>query len=72
MAKWGDYMLEAAARLNRPLDSMTFYKQQLLDVGFTNVTQSLYKWPTNSWPKERKFKEIGTWLLSSRTMGLGL
>ncbi|XP_044716440.1 methyltransferase domain-containing protein [Hirsutella rhossiliensis] len=61
VAKWGDYMLEAAAKLNRPLDSMTFYKQQLLDVGFTNVTQSLYKWPTNSWPKERKFKEIGIW-----------
>lgn len=53
-------MLEAAAKLNRPLDSMTYYKQQLMDVGFTNVTESLYKWPTNSWPKDRKFKEIGT------------
>ncbi|PHH74341.1 hypothetical protein CDD83_4581 [Cordyceps sp. RAO-2017] len=61
VAKWGDYMLEAAAKLNRPLDSMTFYKQQLEAVGFSNVTQNLYKWPTNSWPKDPKFKELGMW-----------
>ncbi|KJZ77674.1 hypothetical protein HIM_02851 [Hirsutella minnesotensis 3608] len=60
-AKWGDYMLEAAAKLNRPLDSMTHYKSQLQDAGFVNVTQSLYKWPTNSWPKEARFKELGMW-----------
>ncbi|PHH58618.1 hypothetical protein CDD82_2826 [Ophiocordyceps australis] len=60
-AKWGDYMIEAAAVLNRPLDSMTRYKQQLLDAGFTNVTQCLYKWPTNSWPRDPKYKELGMW-----------
>lgn len=58
-ARWGDLMLEAAAKLSRPLDSMTFYKQQLAEVGFTNVTQVLYKWPTNSWPRDARHKEIG-------------
>ncbi|PHH60645.1 hypothetical protein CDD81_1396 [Ophiocordyceps australis] len=60
-AKWGDHMIEAAAMLNRPLDSMTHYKEQLLDAGFINVTQCLYKWPTNSWPRDPKYKEIGMW-----------
>ncbi|PFH61478.1 hypothetical protein XA68_17309 [Ophiocordyceps unilateralis] len=60
-AKWGEYMLEAAAKLNRPLDSMTYYKQQLEDAGFTNVTQILYKWPTTSWPRDPRFKELGMW-----------
>lgn len=59
-ARWGDFMLQAAERLGRPLDSMTFYRKQMLDAGFTNVTERLLKWPTNSWPKDPKFKELGT------------
>jgi hypothetical protein len=58
-SKWGDYMLEAAARWGRPLDSPLRYKQQMLDAGFTNVVETIYKWPSNAWPKDKKFKELG-------------
>lgn len=58
-AKWGDLMLEAAAKWNRPLDSPKFYKEQLAAAGFTNVHQTIYKWPSSPWPKDPKFKELG-------------
>ncbi|KAL3956729.1 hypothetical protein ACCO45_009575 [Purpureocillium lilacinum] len=70
MAQWGDLMLEAAAKLNRPLDSMTFYRQQLADIGFTNVTEHVFKWPTNSWPRDSRHKELGMWTFENLGNGL--
>ncbi|PNH52362.1 hypothetical protein VD0003_g4944 [Verticillium dahliae] len=60
-AQWGRYMLEAAAKFGRPLDSALFLKQQLADAGFTHIVETIYKWPSNSWPKDPKFKELGMW-----------
>ncbi|KAK2589589.1 hypothetical protein QQS21_012732 [Conoideocrella luteorostrata] len=60
-SKWGDLMLEAAARLNRPLDSCKRLQQQMQDAGFTNIVETIYKWPSNPWPRDRKFKEMGKW-----------
>ncbi|KAJ6442297.1 methyltransferase domain-containing protein [Purpureocillium lavendulum] len=70
VAQWGDLMLEAAAKLNRPLDSMTFYRQQLIDIGYTNVTERVFKWPTNSWPRDARHKELGMWTLENLGNGL--
>lgn len=63
-------MLEAAAKLQRPLDRLSIYKQQLQDLGFTNVTQVKYKWPTNSWPRDPRHKELGMLLASQRIRNL--
>jgi hypothetical protein len=57
--KWTDFVLEAASNLGRPLDSAKNYKQQLIDAGFENVTQVMYKWPQNHWTKDKKLKELG-------------
>lgn len=27
--------------------------------GFVDVFETVYKWPTNKWPKDKKFKELG-------------
>ncbi|KAM0235101.1 hypothetical protein ACHAPO_005895 [Fusarium lateritium] len=60
-ARWGDLMLEAADKFGAHLDSCTRYKQQLLDAGFVDVVETIYKWPTNPWPRDPKFKEMGLW-----------
>lgn len=52
-------MLEAAAIWKRPLDSCKFYKEQLAEAGFTNIEEKIYKWPSNPWPKDPKYKELG-------------
>ena len=57
--KWCKFMLEAAKKFERPLDSPLFYKEQLAAAGFTNISETVYKWPTNTWPKDQKFKDMG-------------
>jgi hypothetical protein len=33
----------------------------LTKAGFEDVTEAKFKWPTNSWPKDSKYKELGLW-----------
>ncbi|KAK3196433.1 hypothetical protein K4F52_000315 [Lecanicillium sp. MT-2017a] len=57
--KWADAMLDSTARINRFADSGIHYKQQMIDAGFINVTEVVYKWPTNTWPKNDPYRDIG-------------
>ncbi|KAK2031308.1 methyltransferase domain-containing protein [Colletotrichum zoysiae] len=67
---WAGHMLEAAAIWKRPLDSCKFYKEQLAEAGFVNITEKIYKWPTNPWPRDPKFKELGMWTYEDLGNGL--
>ncbi|KAK2054413.1 methyltransferase domain-containing protein [Colletotrichum caudatum] len=67
---WARHMLEAAAIWKRPLDSCKFYKEQLAEAGFVNITEKIYKWPTNPWPRDPKFKELGMWTYEDLGAGL--
>jgi hypothetical protein len=51
--------MESGATIGRFTDSATKYTEQLAAVGFTNIQQTIYKWPQNQWPKDPKFKELG-------------
>lgn len=53
-------MLGGCRRLGRSADSPVKFKAQMEAAGFVNVTETVYKWPSNRWPKEKKFKELGT------------
>ncbi|OHW97865.1 methyltransferase domain-containing protein [Colletotrichum incanum] len=33
----------------------------LINVGFEDVVVQRYKWPTNTWPKDAWYKELGSW-----------
>ncbi|KAH6672676.1 S-adenosyl-L-methionine-dependent methyltransferase [Plectosphaerella plurivora] len=59
--KWSDTMLQATSAIQRYGDSPKRYQQQMIDAGFVNVRQVIYKWPTNPWPKDPKYKELGAW-----------
>ncbi|KAL2127829.1 hypothetical protein VTI74DRAFT_10109 [Chaetomium olivicolor] len=61
LSRWNALMLEAAAENGAPIDSALEYKQQLIDAGFQNVRQVEFKWPSNTWPKDKKWKEVGAW-----------
>jgi hypothetical protein len=52
-------MAEAASKMRGSSDAATRYKSQLEEAGFVNVQEIVYKWPTNRWPKDRKYKELG-------------
>lgn len=58
--QWVTKLLEGTKMIGRPFDGASQYKEQLEAQGFKNVTQVVYKWPQNRWPKDPKMKELGT------------
>ncbi|KAK3985306.1 Phosphoethanolamine N-methyltransferase 1 [Cladorrhinum sp. PSN332] len=61
LQKWNDHVIEAGHVVGHSIESAKEYKKLMIEAGFVNVQEKLYKWPTNSWAKDKKFKEIGMW-----------
>ncbi|GAB1317164.1 Methyltransferase [Madurella fahalii] len=61
LSQWNKHVIEAGHMLGHSIECAKHYKQQMIDAGFVNVQEKLYKWPINSWPKDPKYKEIGMW-----------
>lgn len=68
--KWQDGLIDASKKLGRPLGASDQYKAILERTGFQNVHETIFRWPTNSWPKDRKLKELGKWNLANFDAGL--
>lgn len=68
--KWNDALIQASINLGRPLTDAIHHKQRMIDVGFENIEQKNFKWPSNTWPKDKKFKEIGLWTLANIESGV--
>ncbi|KAI1085066.1 tam domain protein [Whalleya microplaca] len=52
--------LEDCSRIEkRPIDIAKTYKQSLINAGFVDVTQTVYKIPVNGWPKNKGYKTLG-------------
>lgn len=68
--KWAKLLVEGSVKLGRPLTDAKQHKQRLLDAGFINVEEKMFKWPTNTWPKDKKHKEVGLWTLANIDGGL--
>ncbi|KAF6812004.1 methyltransferase domain-containing protein [Colletotrichum plurivorum] len=52
---------EALENLGSPFEEFSRLKDVLIDIGFEDVHIQRFKWPTNSWPKSPKYKELGMW-----------
>ncbi|KAJ0352350.1 hypothetical protein COL154_006565 [Colletotrichum chrysophilum] len=61
IAKIADLIQEAMEQSGRPTMNVDNFKGILSRAGFVDVNVLKYKWPTNTWPKERRFKDIGAW-----------
>ncbi|WQF77914.1 Putative S-adenosyl-L-methionine-dependent methyltransferase superfamily [Colletotrichum destructivum] len=61
LMKWCHLLQQASDRFGSPFVRIPTLKEVMLDVGFVDVSLSVSKWPTNAWPKEPKWKEIGIW-----------
>lgn len=70
--KWGQLLCEAARNLGRPMgsDVCDSFPQQMRDVGFVDVQQRDFAWPTNTWPKNPSMKELGLRTLINCTDGM--
>jgi hypothetical protein len=70
LSKWCKSCFEAGQNLGRPVFPTTEYKNYLAAAGFVDIVEVQQKWPTNPWPRDRKFKELGAWACANIAGGL--
>lgn len=70
LLQWSHFMLKGCTELGISANSPMNFKAQMEAAGFVNVTQTVYKWPSNRWPKSKKFKELGLWAFQNIEPGL--
>ncbi|KAH8175173.1 methyltransferase domain-containing protein [Sarocladium implicatum] len=70
LARWCKYCLDAGENLGRPVFPVTEYKKYLADAGFEAIVEVQKKWPTNAWPRDKGFKELGIWSYANIAGGL--
>ena len=63
-------MIEGARNMRRPLDVSHRFTEWMVEAGFVDVVEVLYKWPLNPWPKGEKEKESGAWTLTNWQDGI--
>ena len=68
--KWSANMLEASRKIGQDLNNPTKYAQWMREAGFVNDRYEPFKWPSNPWPKDKKFKTLGLWNLANTLDGL--
>ncbi|UZP39241.1 hypothetical protein NXS19_007057 [Fusarium pseudograminearum] len=59
--RWAELLQEASDKLGRPYFKPSGLKDVLTKVGFEDVKEYKFKWPTNQWAKDAKHKELGMW-----------
>jgi ubiquinone/menaquinone biosynthesis C-methylase UbiE len=70
LVKWGKLIEEAFEKMGRPFIPIETYKQLLEDNGFENVEWKMMKRPSNDWPKDPKWKDIGRYCCLNYLEGL--
>jgi hypothetical protein len=68
--RWTRLLVEAAEKLGRPLAVAASFKGMLEAAGFEDVVEERYKWPSNTWPRHRNFKDLGMWTFACLDGGL--
>ncbi|WKT53844.1 hypothetical protein QSH57_004428 [Fusarium oxysporum f. sp. vasinfectum] len=61
LSKWCNLLREASDKLGRPCIPTKELRNIMDKVGFTSIVETRFKWPSNCWPKDKKYKERGAW-----------
>ncbi|KAK1545410.1 UMTA [Colletotrichum paranaense] len=61
LAQFVSLIREAAEKFGRRFAPIPEMRELMIDVGFENVAQQNFKWPSNAWPKDEHYKRIGEW-----------
>ncbi|KAI8312760.1 Secondary metabolism regulator LAE1 [Colletotrichum sp. SAR11_240] len=59
--KIAELIQEASEKGGHPTLPVENFKDLLSRAGFADIKVLKYKWPTNTWPKDQLYKEIGAW-----------
>ena len=56
--KWTNIIVEGAAKAGRPWTNAPNYARWMREIGFEDVVEKKFYWPTSQWPKGRYLKEV--------------
>lgn len=70
LAEFQQKLHEASEMFKRPMNIAETHKQKLVDAGFEDVREDVYKVPCSGWPKDPLQKEIGRYNLCSLLMAV--
>jgi hypothetical protein len=59
--KWGFFLAKAGQEHGTPFIETNRLKHIMTEIGFVDVKETPFKWPSNHWPKEKRFKILGEW-----------
>jgi hypothetical protein len=69
IVRWHTYMHDGARKAGFPLDEISKIPQMMQNAGFVDIVVRPMKWPQNTWPKDKKAKEIGKWVSENFNWG---
>ncbi|KAJ5291068.1 hypothetical protein N7478_000319 [Penicillium angulare] len=64
------HLHEASAKFHRPMNIAEGHRQRLVEAGFEDVRDEMYKVPCSTWPKDPTQKQIGKFNLASLLMAV--
>jgi hypothetical protein len=69
LVRWNNYMHDGANKAGFPLDAIAHVPSMMRKAGFVDVVATPIKWPINTWPKDKRFKELGKWVSENFNWG---
>ncbi|EEU36688.1 uncharacterized protein NECHADRAFT_72681 [Fusarium vanettenii 77-13-4] len=61
LAIWNKLLNSASEKMGRAMVTHKHIKDLMVEVGFTDIVDTYFKWPSNPWPKDKKHKLLGQW-----------
>lgn len=61
LATWWASAVEAFEIMGRSMMAAKDHKRRLEAAGFVDVREMVFKWPLNTWPRDKRYKELGLW-----------
>jgi hypothetical protein len=59
--QWWDLVTKGFNAMGRSMNASGKHKERMIDAGFEDVKEEVFKWPVGMWPKDKKMKELGLW-----------
>jgi hypothetical protein len=68
--KWGQLLLEGARRSGRAWDNALHYAKWMREIGFEDIVEKRFYWPTSPWAKGEYFKQLAIYFREDMLNGL--
>ncbi|RDW63703.1 hypothetical protein BP6252_11248 [Coleophoma cylindrospora] len=70
LEKWGPLCAAGGRVLNKDFYCTIKFKQYFIDAGFEDVVETIFTWPSNTWPKRKEDKMLGLYTMTNVSDGI--